>query len=379
MPQPRSSLVSLSDTPWYHVVSRCVRRAYLCGEDAHSGRSFEHRRGWIVERLEQLAGVFAVDVAAYAVMSNHAHLVVRIDAERVQGWDAEEVLRRWTQVFSGPLLVQRYLADPASLGEAETAAVFDWVETYRSRLADLSWYMRVLNESIARMANAEDGVTGRFWEGRFKSQALLDDAAVLTAMAYVDLNPIRAKLAETPETSEYTAIAERLAELQGRLPRPHVAGSASPSGADRTGEADETAKSPESPDLGNERPRLQKEPRLAGLPCAPLMPFDATGRLATAVPFALEDYLELVDGTGRVIREDKRGFIPGETPAILERLNIDPEQFIQTAGRTLHRFGSAIGTPERLTERCVARNVAYLRGIRAARVLFDRCASRFPE
>jgi hypothetical protein len=111
MPQPRSSLVSLSDTPWYHVVSRCVRRAYLCGEDAHSGRSFEHRRGWIAERLQQLAGVFAVDVAAYAVMSNHFHVVVRIDAERVRGWDADEVLRRWTRVFAGPLLVQRYLAD----------------------------------------------------------------------------------------------------------------------------------------------------------------------------------------------------------------------------------------------------------------------------
>ncbi|AHE97104.1 transposase [Thioalkalivibrio paradoxus] len=374
MPQPRSSLVSLSDTPWYHVVSRCVRRAYLCGEDVHSGRSFEHRRGWIVERLEQLAGVFAVDVAAYAVMSNHAHLVVRIDAERVQGWDAEEVLRRWTQVFSGPLVVQHYLANPESLGAAETAVVLDWVETYRSRLADLSWYMRVLNESIARMANAEDGVTGRFWEGRFKSQALLDDAAVLTAMAYVDLNPIRAKLAETPETSEYTAIAERLAELQGGAARSPTGENAIRCNASRVVAAD----GPTNPLSGaheedTEPPGLQQEHRLAALACAPLMPFDATGRLPTAVPFAFEDYLELVDGTGRVIREDKRGFIPGATPAILERLNIDPEQFIRTAGRTLHRFGSAIGAPERLTERCVSRNVAYLRGIRAARALFDRC------
>jgi len=125
MPQPRSSLVSLSDTPWYHVVSRCVRRAYLCGEDAHSGRSFEHRRGWIVERLEQLAGVFAVDIAAYAVMSNHFRLVLRIDVERVQGWDADEVLRRWTKVFAGPLLVQRYLADRESLGAAETVPFQD--------------------------------------------------------------------------------------------------------------------------------------------------------------------------------------------------------------------------------------------------------------
>ena len=374
MPQPRSSLVSLSDTPWYHVVSRCVRRAYLCGEDAHSGRSFEHRRGWIAERLEQLAGVFAVDIAAYAVMSNHFHVVLRIDADRVQGWDADEVLRRWTRVFAGPLLVQRYLADPESLGAAETAAVLEWVETYRGRLSDLSWYMRVLNESIARLANAEDGVTGRFWEGRFKSQALLDEAAVLTAMAYVDLNPIRAKLAETPDSSDYTAIAERLAELQGRAsPAPPTAGFRG--GVSRAEGANGTVNLLEPTDEENERPRLQKEPRMAALPRAPLMPFDATGRLATAVPFAFEDYLQLVDGTGRVIREDKHGFIPGGAPPILERLNIDPEQFIRSAGRTLRRFGSAIGTPEHMTECCVSRNVAYLRGIRAACALFKRQAA----
>jgi REP element-mobilizing transposase RayT len=371
MPQPRSTQVSLSDTPWYHVVSRCVRRAYLCGEDAHSGQSFEHRRGWIAERLQQLAGVFAVDVAAYAVMSNHFHVVLRIDAERVRGWDADEVLRRWTKVFAGPPLVQRFLADREALGEAETAAVLDWVETYRSRLADLSWYMRVLNESIARMANAEDGVTGRFWEGRFKSQALLDEAAVLTAMAYVDLNPIRAKLAETPEDSAYTAIAERLGELRGAEPPASRRGPARARARDRrSGAAVNPPPSP--PEEGAERLRLHKEHRLAMLPRAPLLPFDATGRLAIAVPFAFADYVELVEATGRVIREDKRGFIPGATPALLERLHLDPEQFIQATGRTLHRFGSAIGTPEHLTQHCVARNVAYLRGMRAARMLFDR-------
>ena len=94
MPYPRSSLVSPDATPWYHVISRCVRRAFLCGEDTVTGRNYEHRRGWIVERLEELAEVFAIDVAAYAVMSNHAHLVVRVDAERAQEWSQEEVLRR---------------------------------------------------------------------------------------------------------------------------------------------------------------------------------------------------------------------------------------------------------------------------------------------
>lgn len=110
MTRPRSTLVSLSDTPWYHLVNRCVRRAFLCGEDALTGISYEHRRGWIVERIKQLSAVFAVDVAAYAVMSNHYHLVVRVDAERAQAWSQDEVLNRWTQLFEGPLLVRQVLA-----------------------------------------------------------------------------------------------------------------------------------------------------------------------------------------------------------------------------------------------------------------------------
>jgi len=335
MTRPRSTLVSLDDTPWYHVVSRCVRRAYLCGVDHHSGRDFEYRRGWIVERLEQLAAVFAIDVAAYAVMSNHFHVVLRVDAERALRWDRAEVLRRWTGLFTGPELVQRYRVNPEGLCAAELARVDLWVATYRERLMDLSWFMRMLNESIARQANAEDGVTGRFWEGRFKSQSLLDEQAVLTAMAYVDLNPIRAKMADTPETSDYTSVAERIAALR---------------------------KKPEDAESGPEDR-------------APLMPFDATGRVAAAIPFAFDDYLELVDATGRVIREDKRGYIPGETPKILERLNIDPEQFIATAGRMLQQFSTAIGTPEHLTAHCVARNVAFLRGMGAARALFERKAA----
>ena len=101
MTKPRSSLVSLADTPWYHVVNRCVRRAFLCGDDAVTGKNHDHRRAWIVDRVKQLAGVFAIDVAAYAVMSNHYHLVLRVDAERAQGWSNEEALRRWTQLFDG--------------------------------------------------------------------------------------------------------------------------------------------------------------------------------------------------------------------------------------------------------------------------------------
>ena len=121
MTRPRSSLISLADTPWYHVVNRCVRRAFLCGRDAVSGQSFEHRRGWIETRIRELASVFTIDVAAYAVMSNHYHVVLRVDADRAAALTDDEVLARWTRLFTGPMLVQRYLqpAARAAMGEAE--------------------------------------------------------------------------------------------------------------------------------------------------------------------------------------------------------------------------------------------------------------------
>ena len=90
MTRPRSALISLPDTPWYHMVNRCVRRAFLCGHDAHSGQNFEHRRGWVETRIRELASVFAIDVAAYAVMSNHYHIVLRIDADRARTWGDDE-------------------------------------------------------------------------------------------------------------------------------------------------------------------------------------------------------------------------------------------------------------------------------------------------
>ena len=366
MTRARSTLVSLSDTPWYHVVCRCVRRAFLCGDDALTGKNHDHRRAWIVDRVKQLAGVFAIDVAAYAVMSNHYHLVLRVDAARARGWSNEEVLRRWTQLFDGPKLVQTRLLDQAeALDAASLARVEEWAETYRARLMDISWFMRVLNETIARQANAEDKVTGRFWEGRFKSQALLDEQAILTAMAYVDLNPIRAKMAETPEASAHTSVAERMADLKptGKAP----ARRASPQNA---------AKTPD--DRGNPAVAgatsiltLRRETHLAQLPLQPLLPFDATNRLRAAIPFAFEDYLDLVETTGRSLHPNKRGLIHERVPRLLHRLAIDPERFIECATGMMKQFGSAVGAPAHLTELCAQRQVKYLRGIQAARKAFE--------
>lgn len=399
---PRSTQVSLPDTPWYHVVSRCVRRAFLCGEDRVSGQNFDHRRDWLITWILRLADIFAIDVASYAVMSNHYHIVVRIDAERAATWSVEEVLERWTRLFSGPVLIQRYLSDARdTMTEAECERVRELAEEYRERLMNLSWFMRVLNENIAREANREDGVKGRFWEGRFKSQALLDEIALLSAMAYVDLNPIRAGLAATPEESDHTSIQSRIGALTAEqtsttstLPQksgliPRLAQDVEP--VTITREQSNEMEVEKSVSLVTPDPELalplpftrdaepQKTPiikaleslhdtsMLSDLPQAQLMPFDATGRFEQAIPFAFDDYLELVDTVGRTIRPDKRCSISQTIPGILTRLGIDTEAFIAHAGRFLKEFGHAVGRPERLVALAEKRQTKYLRGIATAK------------
>ena len=197
----RREIVAEGQVALYHCVSRCVRRAFLCGQDTLSGRNYAHRKGWIEERLEELAGIFGVDVCGFAVMSNHLHVVVRTRPDRVEEWSDEVVVHRWWQLCPG----RRDRSGKACALEAEELqellADKERLTLWRRRLASLSWFMRCLCEAIARRANREDGVHGRFWEGRFRSQRLADEEAALACSIYVDLNPIRAGIAQTPETS----------------------------------------------------------------------------------------------------------------------------------------------------------------------------------
>lgn len=206
----RKRQINIEATRFYHCVSRCVRRAYLCGLDPVSGRNYEHRRSWVQNKLLELPNSFAIDVCAFAVMNNHTHSVLYVNHQKAQNWCAQEVLSRWHRLFKGTILTQRFAKNVGrDMSEDELRMVKDTVEVYRSRLMDISWFMRSLNEFVARKANQEDNCTGRFWEGRFKSQALLDEQAVLCCMVYVDLNPHRAGIARTIETSHYTSIKLR--------------------------------------------------------------------------------------------------------------------------------------------------------------------------
>lgn len=320
MTRPRSRLVHPADTRWYHCVSRCVRRAFLCGIDHTSGRNFDHRRSWVTDRLQELSSLFAIDIAAYAVMSNHYHLVVHLAPERAAAWSDHDVLLRWTRLFAGPPLIRRYLngADPA-LCQTELDQLRDMATVFRRRLQDLSWFLRLLNESVARMANAEDRCSGRFWEGRFKSQALLDLPGLIAAMIYVDLNPVRAGMAATLAASLHTSIHARLREPEGNAEAPL------------------------------------------------LMPFDAGGRRPGAIPFGLEDYISLADWSGRQQRHDKRGAIVGSLPPALQRLGLEEEAFLTMSGDLMKAFGSVIGSPATMADHCARRDLRYLRGVQAGR------------
>ena len=317
MGYPRHLLVP-PDTPGtYHCVSRCVRRAFLCGEDAVTGRSFEHRKQWLEDRSIELARIFAVAVHAYAVMSNHFHLVLETAPDTPSQWSDEEVARRWLSLSA------RFDEHDAAFKTriAALAAQPERLTELRQRLGSLSWYMRYLKEPIARRANREDECRGHFWEGRFCTQALLDDPAVLGAMVYVDLNPIRAGIADTAQHSPHTSVRARAQRLhKDKNPEPII-----------------------EPLASSIRSQL----------CI----------VSTA------QYLELVEWTARTLHPARHGASAGDAPPIIGRLGLRPRQWCLQVPATESQYWRAIGQLEALLASAQKAGLKWIRGIGMARRL----------
>ncbi|MET0068497.1 MAG: alpha-amylase family glycosyl hydrolase [Candidatus Thiodiazotropha sp.] len=329
MTRARETLVCLEATPYYHCISRCVRRAWLCGEDPYTGQCFEHRRQWVLDRLRKLVDIFAIDVCAYAIMSNHYHVVLHVDADKAKNWKDKQVIELWTQLYKGHILADRYLAGEM-INKAEWGALSVLIEEWRSRLYDISWFMRCLNEYLAQRANAEDQCKGRFWEGRFKSQALLDEGALLTCMSYVDLNPIRAGLALTPEHSDFTSIQEHI-------------------------------------EAYTKRQKSSKVKQVPTIQPIKLYPFKKTrgSDSSSSIGFELNDYLRLVDWTGRAIREDKKGAIPSDLAPILERVGLNPGAWIKSITHYNRYYFSVVGAIDRIKAYAQIQKKCWHRGQRA--------------
>jgi len=341
MTQARSLLVPAGAHGIYHCISRCVRRAWLCGRDPLTGNDHEHRRQWVEERLAQLADIYAVSVWAYAVMSNHLHVVVELHADIASHWTAEVVAERWLKLYP-PEDGQHEAAKAMIVGNDARLAVL------RSRLSNLSWFMKSLSEPIARRANLEDVCKGRFWEGRFRSQVLLDETAVLSAMTYVDLNPIRAGLTEQLESSVHTSILKRIRALQ--------AGNHAVESAGSTGQRASTTRHGED-----------RNTPAHGHALAPVL--GVHGCLVTA--FTALDYIELVDFTGRQWHPAKRGRITGEPPTALAKLRQDAERWTDRvrAVRPDMGFCRAIGSETALVDKAAEIGQRWLRGLGIARLL----------
>ena len=201
MTVPRSQIVSYDDTPFYHVISRCVQHTFLCGIDPYTKKDYNHRKQWIEDRIRILSSLFSIEICSYAVMSSHYHIVLKALPDEGTAWSDREVIKRWLSVYRGSNIERKFINNEP-IKPYEKDAVDSKIPIWRERLKSISWFMKSLNEPLAREANSEMGTEGNFWISRFKSYALLDEEAVLTAMAYVDLNPVHAKMAKTPESSK---------------------------------------------------------------------------------------------------------------------------------------------------------------------------------
>jgi REP element-mobilizing transposase RayT len=316
MTQARRQLVNPNYAGTYHCINRCVRRSWLCGFDTYSKQSFEHRKPWVEKRILELGEIFACGIYSYAVMSNHLHLVVHMSPVTARGWSESEVATRWVKLYPAP---NTELCEQKIVAIIEDAAL---VEIYRARLANLSWLMKSLSEFIARKANAEDGVSGRFWEGRFKCQALLNEKATLAAMTYVDLNPVRAKIARGVSSSGYTSVKARHRELQ-------------------------------------------KDSEQANQLLRPLI-----GCRSLNMPAITEaDYIELVDFTGRQWHAGKKGRIEASEPRALTKLGLDKNLWTNRVKGIGSGYWRVVGEVEELIDKAKELAQRTLFGTGFARIL----------
>jgi hypothetical protein len=289
--------------------------------------------------MKFLAGIFAIDVCAFAVLSNHYHNILRTRPDIAAAWTDREVVSRWLQLCPRKQKSKKKPLPPLEDQISAIVANPSRVEELRKRLCSLSWFMGRLNEFIARAANAEDKVTGRFFEGRFKCKALLDDLAIILGLVYADLNIIRAGLAESLEESDFTSIQERIRAWYKENMRLVSA------------QASQSSLSAEEINYW-------------------LCPITSTPQRRGILNITETEYFDLVDKSGRIIREGKRGFISPDLAPILSRIGAKPEAWIDTISNFETKFRLAVGKHDTLKKFADKLGVNWLVGAKYARAVF---------
>ena len=348
-----------------HVMNRTVRRCFLLGDDPFSGKNFDHRKLWLDQQLIHQARHFGIDLLCQAILSNHFHLVLRSRPDVVAEWDNSEVARRWLM-----LCPERRDANgkPAEPMESEVNHIRNdkaRLKIIRSRLSDVSWWMRLLSQNIAQRANKEDLEVGKFWQARYRAVRLLDETAILACAAYVDLNPIRAALAETIEESDFTSAQKRCCDVQVKF---------SVGSVECSLDGDTTSRNAADVQVSNgrvvpprDRPRHESSERQErGRMARHLAPVELRGGSSMTgpcvhkqgarcsnkgfLPISTAEYLSLLDWTARQTRSGKRGSTPKQFAPLFDRLGITAEIWSRLVKDFGKLFSVVAGQPQRIDE-----------------------------
>ncbi len=335
-----------------HVMNRTVRRCFLFGEDSLSGKNYDHRKVWIDQQLAHQARYFGIDLLCQAIMSNHFHLVLRSRPDVVKEWSDEDVARRWLMLCPERRDDKRMPLEPTEFEINSIVKKKDKLTTVRSRLSDISWWMRLLSQNIAQRANKEDGEIGKFFQARYRAVRLLDETAILACAAYVDLNPIRAAIAETIEGSDFTSAQKRAAGIRRECSVGSVQCSAIVDG-DAPSSGLSATFSPDAGEKGQSGSRHLAPVELRGGasgigPCSNKRGIRCSNK--GFLPMSTADYLSLLDWTARQVRSDKRGATPQEFAPLFDRLGISAEIWCRLVKDFGKLFSVVAGQPARIDE-----------------------------
>lgn len=374
----RSEVFRPDEQAIVHTMNRCVRKCFLLGKDRKSGKNFGYRRDMFERELRKNASGFAIDLLSYAIMDNHFHFILRSRPDVVKAWSNSQVVEQWHKLC--PLFRdanRKPKAKPDADEVAKIAADLEQVATWRSRLSDISWFMKLVSQKMAKWCNAEDGINGHFWQGRFKAVRLLDEKALLACSMYVELNRIEAELAGSLEESDYTSVQRRIqafvirTSMRGMIADQFAHNQSKPSIVNSVvlGDEDEPTTIPEAVATAQANQATQADQAdnsslaaLQELPDALLSPIqideqhDPIGpHLSQSesrcsdkgfLPMSQEKYIELLRWTADQIRHKPSGKKLDDCPSTLVDLELEPEVWCKLATEFTDLFYAVAGMPE---------------------------------
>ena len=354
MTTARKNFMQADRVGTYHITARCVRRSFLQGFDDYSGKDYSHRKTWIPNKIIQLLKAFAIDVGSYAIMDNHYHLILRNRPDLLRDLTHQEIASRWLMIHPNKEMRREKRVNPTK-DDIEYVLMKNNMEDLRLRLSDISWFMRELNQYIAVRANREDQCKGSFLEARFKSQVLADDAAILTCMIYCDLNPIRARIADSIETSIHTSgYARYKAEsAKNNLKNAKEFITQAPQ---------QKLNQKQKKEIINQWKISKKDIWLAPLEKLNLNLRDKKRK--PILKITTEQYLELLDFTGREYHKDKPGIISGNIAPILMAMGISQKQWFEKLKNYGKWYYRVLGPLFAIKDKLISTKQRWFKGVK---------------